>query len=75
MGILLGTVETAKLPALLAATDPDAQRGGFYGPRGPGHVGGRPGKQKLYSRFRDAEAGKRIWKTSEELTNVVYPVD
>src|SRR5882757_2131321 len=50
-GILVGTVHTAQLPALYAATSPDAERGGFYGPRGPGHLGGPPGQQKLYSRL------------------------
>lgn len=72
-GILLGTVETAKLPALYAATAPDAKPGGFYGPRGPGHVGGAPGEQKLYSRLRSAEQARRIWQISEELTGVRFP--
>lgn len=70
-GILLGTVETAKLPALYAATSPDAKRGGFYGPRGPGHLGGRPAEQKLYSRLRTTEEARRVWRMSEELTGCV----
>ena len=70
-GILLGTVETAKLPALYAATSPDAERGGFYGPRGPGHLGGPPAEQKLYSRLRDTEEARRVWLMSEELTGCV----
>ncbi|WP_207843501.1 SDR family oxidoreductase [Williamsia soli] len=65
--ILVGTVDTAQLPALFAATSPDAERGKFYGPRGIGHVGGGPGEQKLYSRLRDTEAA-RIWRVSEGLT-------
>jgi len=74
-GILLGTVETAKLPALYAATSPDAQPGGFYGPGGPGHMGGAPGAQKLYSRLRSAEDAQRIWHVSEELTKVRFLID
>ncbi len=69
-GILLGTAETAGLPALYAATAPDAVGGGFYGPSGIGHLGGGPGPQKLYSRLRDDEAAARIWRISEELTGV-----
>ncbi|WP_367047813.1 SDR family oxidoreductase [Streptomyces sp. Je 1-332] len=72
-GIIVGTVETAKLPALYAATSPDARRGGFYGPRGPGHMGGPPGEQKLYSRLRGAEEARRVWQISEELTKASFP--
>ena len=69
-GILVGTVETAQLPALYAATSPDAESGGFYGPRGLGHMGGPPGEQKLFSSLRSAEDAERIWQVSEELVNV-----
>lgn len=67
-GILVGTVETAKLPALMAATDPDAKPGGFYGPRWPGRVGGPPAEQKLYSRLRGTDEAARVWEVSEQLT-------
>ncbi|HVW42612.1 MAG TPA: SDR family oxidoreductase [Amycolatopsis sp.] len=72
-GILVGTVHTAQLPAICAATSPDAKRGGFYGPRGLGHLGGPPGEQKLYSRLRGAEEAQRIWQISEELTKAPFP--
>lgn len=72
-GILVGTVQTAQLPALYAATSHDAKPGGFYGPRGLGHMGGPPGEQKLYSRLRSIEEAQRIWQASEELTNVALP--
>jgi NAD(P)-dependent dehydrogenase (short-subunit alcohol dehydrogenase family) len=73
-GILLGTVETAALPALYAATSPVAKSGGFYSPRGLGHLGGPPGEQKLYSRLDSSEGAQRIWQVSEELTKVPFPV-
>ncbi|MHA6781488.1 SDR family oxidoreductase [Pseudonocardia saturnea] len=73
-GILLGTVETALLPALHAATSPDAGGARLYGPSGPGHLGGPPAEQNLYSRLRSAEDGQRIWQVSEELTKVSYPL-
>jgi NAD(P)-dependent dehydrogenase (short-subunit alcohol dehydrogenase family) len=69
-GILVGTVQTAQLPALYAATSPDTKSGGFYGPRGLGHMGGPPGEQKLFSRLRSTEDAQRIWQVSEELVNV-----
>ncbi len=71
-GILVGTVHTAQLPALYAATSPDAERGGFYGPRGPGHLGGPPGERKLYSRPRGAEEARRVRQVSEELTKAPF---
>lgn len=71
-GILVGTVESAGLPAVYAATAPDARSGAFYGPGGPGHLGGPPREQKLYSRLRDTDAATRIWTVSEELTRVAF---
>ncbi|MFC8875175.1 MULTISPECIES: SDR family oxidoreductase [Streptomyces] len=69
-GILLGTARSAGLPALYAATSPEAERGAFYGPGGPGHLGGPPARQKLYSRLRSPEEARRAWERSEELTGV-----
>uniref|UniRef100_A0AAU3GWH3 SDR family oxidoreductase n=1 Tax=Streptomyces sp. NBC_01401 TaxID=2903854 RepID=A0AAU3GWH3_9ACTN len=66
-GIIVGTVRTAQLPALYAATSPEAEGGGFYGPSGTGHMGGRPAEQKLYSRLRSTEEAQRVWRISEEL--------
>ncbi|WP_327659085.1 MULTISPECIES: SDR family oxidoreductase [unclassified Streptomyces] len=72
-GIVVGTVDSAQLPALYAATSPGAERGGFYGPRGIGHLGGPPAEQKLYSRLRGTEEAGRVWQVSEELTKVTFP--
>ncbi|HEV2727576.1 MAG TPA: SDR family oxidoreductase [Solirubrobacterales bacterium] len=69
-GILLGTVETAKLPALLAATA--AEPGAFYGPSGPGNLGGRPAEQRLYKPLRGAEEAQRVWQVSERLTETAF---
>ncbi len=73
-GILVGTPETAALPALYAATSPDAKAGRFYGPKGPGHMGGAPAEQTLFSRLRSDEEARRVWQVSEELTKAPYPV-
>lgn len=72
-GILVGTVESAALPALYAATSPSAAGGKFYGPRGLGHLGGAPGEQKIYSRLTSEAEAARVWKVSEELTGVKIP--
>ncbi|MFC8358596.1 SDR family oxidoreductase [Streptomyces griseorubiginosus] len=69
-GILLGTVESAKFPALYAATSPDAEPGRFYGPSGPLHLGGPPAEQKPYSRLTSTQEAARVWETSEKLTGL-----
>ena len=71
-GILLGTVETAKLPALIAATDPAAKGGVLYGPRGLGQLGGPPAEQRLYTPLRSTEDATRIWGISERLTETAF---
>ena len=71
-GLIVGTSESAGLPALYAATSADAVGGGFYGPSGIGHLGGPPAPQKLYSRLRDDASARRIWDVSEKLTGVPF---
>ncbi len=53
--LIVGTVDTARLPALMAADSSEAKDGGFYGPQWPGNVGGPPGEQKLWAPLRNAE--------------------
>ena len=62
--------ESAGLPALYAATSPEARGGLFYGPGGPGNLGGAPAEQKLYAPLRSAEEAERVWTVSEELARV-----
>ncbi|GAA2559746.1 SDR family oxidoreductase [Pseudonocardia hydrocarbonoxydans] len=72
-GILLGTVETALLPALLAATSPDARGGRLYGPAGFQHLGGPPAEQELYRPLRSTADAARVWDVSAELAGVSFP--
>lgn len=71
-GILLGTLETAALPALLAATPPDATGPQLYGPSGPGHLGGAPAAPSLYRPIAH-EDGARLREVSETLTRTALP--
>lgn len=70
---LVGTVESAALPALLAATAPDAG-GRQYGPRGPGGLGGAPGEETPYRPLRSTEDAAWLWDVTQELTGVTFPV-
>ncbi|GEC24790.1 putative short-chain dehydrogenase/reductase [Pseudonocardia saturnea] len=70
---VVGTVESAALPALLAATGPESRRGKFFGPKGPGSVGGPPGEQKLWKPLQSMDDARRLWGLSEELTGLRFP--
>ncbi|GHE76598.1 short chain dehydrogenase [Amycolatopsis deserti] len=72
-GILFGKVESALLPALYAATSPDAEGGRFYGPSGFRHLSGPPAGQQLYPRLRSTDDARRIWEISEDLTGFRFP--
>ncbi|BCI80164.1 SDR family oxidoreductase [Mycobacterium sp. SMC-18] len=71
VGLIVGTVETAKLPALMAATTPNAG-GKLYGPKGFMHLGGAPAEQKPYSRIRSQDEARRVWTASEDLTGTHF---
>ncbi|AHH20479.1 putative oxidoreductase, SDR family [Nocardia nova SH22a] len=73
-GILFGKVESALLPALYAATSPEAEGGHLYGPNGFRHLSGPPADQTLYSRLRSTDDARRIWEISEELADCRFPV-
>lgn len=64
---IAGTPQSAALPAVLAATSSEAKGGHLYGPKGPGHIGGRPAEQKLYSRITSEADARRMWELSEQL--------
>ncbi len=70
-GILLGTPESAALPALLAATAPDSG-GRLFGPKGLGHLGGGPAEHPLYRPLRDPGEADRVWRVSAELAGVTF---
>lgn len=72
LGVLVGTVASAQLPALLAVTAQDAG-GLMFGPRGPGHLGGAPAQQELYSRLQSPDEAARVWDLSQELAGVTFP--
>lgn len=70
--LVVGTVDTAKLPALMASTSSDAVGGGFYGPQWPGRVGGPPGPQGLWKPLRSSVDAGRLWDMSESMTGLAF---
>ena len=62
------------LATLRAAADPAARGRQYYGPGGRGELRGYPCLVESSDRARDAEAQQRLWRESERLTGVSYPV-
>lgn len=72
LGILTQTVDQGLLPALYAATHPDAEGGKFYGPSGFQHLSGAPAEQQVYRPARDDADAARLWTVSEQLAGVQF---
>jgi NAD(P)-dependent dehydrogenase (short-subunit alcohol dehydrogenase family) len=61
-------------PTLYGAVSPDAQGGGYYGPRGFYETtGGGVTFAQMPSLARSRDVTDRVWQLSEELTGVTYP--
>ncbi|NEW72723.1 hypothetical protein [Streptomyces rhizosphaericus] len=73
MGVLVGTADTAALPALLAATGPDSRGAQFYGPKRRGNLGGAPARQELWAPLRDIDDARGLGEASERLVGVRFP--
>jgi NAD(P)-dependent dehydrogenase (short-subunit alcohol dehydrogenase family) len=57
------------LPTLFAATAPNAQPAGYYGPTGFFELKGPPGDARIARAVRDETVAARLWAISEALTN------
>jgi NAD(P)-dependent dehydrogenase (short-subunit alcohol dehydrogenase family) len=72
MAGLIPTAESAARPIIHAATSPDVSPAGYYGPAGPGEIGGRVGSAKLAARAKDPALAARLWDVSEGLAAVSF---
>jgi NAD(P)-dependent dehydrogenase (short-subunit alcohol dehydrogenase family) len=67
-------IDEGILPALYAATSPQAEGGAFYGPHGIYEAaGGGVAAAKVPARARNEADCRRLWDISEKLTGVSYP--
>ena len=60
------------LPALFAATSPEADEGGYYGPDKMSETRGYPTKAKIPPQALDEAVAARLWEVSEALANVSF---
>jgi len=61
------------LPTLYAATDPDSQPAGYYGPRDRFEMRGPVVNAVIGRAAKDEVAARRLWEVSEQLTGVSWP--
>ena len=74
-GSTLGqTTATGALPVLCAATSPAVHSGDYVGPSRLFGLAGPPGLTRPSRRGRDVAAAAMLWRKSEELTGVSYPL-
>ncbi|CPS08365.1 Putative short-chain dehydrogenase/reductase [Mycobacteroides abscessus] len=66
-GLIVGTVASATLPALMAAVAPEATDGGFSTVHG-----GPAGPQKHGKPLHSMRNASRLWQASQELTGVTF---
>jgi NAD(P)-dependent dehydrogenase (short-subunit alcohol dehydrogenase family) len=71
---LMQSPQMGALSTLRAATDPDAQGGDYYGPPGRAQFTGYPSLVESTARSHDVQAQRRLWRESERLTGVPYPI-
>ena len=73
-GKLLNSAEMGALPTLRAATDPAVKGGQYWGPDGFRELRGHPVLVDSSKQSKDVAVQQRLWKVSEELTGVTFPV-
>jgi NAD(P)-dependent dehydrogenase (short-subunit alcohol dehydrogenase family) len=69
---LFQNVDQGILPALFAATSPDAAGGGYYGPSGFQEVTGGPGPASVPKRAQNDADSAHLWTLSEQLSGVNF---
>jgi NAD(P)-dependent dehydrogenase (short-subunit alcohol dehydrogenase family) len=62
------------LPTLRAATDSDVRGGQYYGPGGLAEQRGYPKAVRSSAASHDEGLALKVWKASEELTGIIYPL-
>ena len=70
---LYQNVDQGILPALFAATSPDAVGGGYYGPSGFQEITGGPAHAAVPKRALSEADSERLWTLSETLSGFHFP--
>ena len=62
------------LPVLYAATAPDAEPGGYYGPTGRGERTGPVGPSRVMPQAQNEDMARALWDASERLTGLRFEI-
>ncbi|WP_240796263.1 oxidoreductase [Streptomyces sp. RFCAC02] len=71
---LMGSADGAAWPSLYAATHPGVVNGAYLGPAGRDQTSGTPKPVRLPAGADDPDVGAWLWRESERLTGVTFPV-
>ncbi len=66
------SADQGALPQIFAATAPEAEPGGYYGPGGLAEVWGYPKKAFVAGAAKDEDVAQRLWAAAEDATGVRY---
>jgi NAD(P)-dependent dehydrogenase (short-subunit alcohol dehydrogenase family) len=72
---LFQSAEAGAQPILFAATSPDAEPGGYYGPANLNEMKGPPAPARVPDAALDTAAAERLWAVSEVLVGLRYLPD
>jgi NAD(P)-dependent dehydrogenase (short-subunit alcohol dehydrogenase family) len=70
--LFLQPAQKGALPVLYAALEKDIKGGEFIGPDGFGEMRGYPARVDSDENSRDEKVAQRLWKASQEMTNIYY---
>jgi NAD(P)-dependent dehydrogenase (short-subunit alcohol dehydrogenase family) len=77
MGLILSIMSQSAaagaLPTLFAATSPQAEPAGYYGPNGFRELRGSVAPAKIMPQAQDQAVAEKLWEVSERLTRVPWP--
>jgi hypothetical protein len=71
MGLLLNSESGGAVPTLYAATAPEAEGGGYYGPQGFMEMRGNDaGPAKIAVQAKERAAAEQLWNICEDLSGI-----
>jgi NAD(P)-dependent dehydrogenase (short-subunit alcohol dehydrogenase family) len=73
LSIMSQSAAAGALPTLFAATSPQAEPEGYYGPNGFHELKGAVGPAKIMPQALDQAVARKLWEVSEQLTGVPWP--
>jgi NAD(P)-dependent dehydrogenase (short-subunit alcohol dehydrogenase family) len=70
--VVAQSAEKGAWPLVLAAADPEAEAGAYYGPTGMGGARGKVGKSVVAARARDEAVARALWEKTEKLVGPFF---